>query len=290
MSESSTLPVAAEVPAGETAELLLKAIRSADEPLSLAQIVKSLPRAVRPSEERASAVIGEQIERGNVFEYPPLRGHQQYWCQPRAELARRQLLRKVERGPLTQAEVLGTVRKLTLLRGMKESDLKEILAELQGQGLIHKLPSYLGGRTPLFSSAPANPVDYVKDALQKLSKKLGVAEQEFLDRYLPSAAPGPSEPAEEFRAEQDDRILEAMRELDPGVDQGSMILIADLRRQLSANFPGDEFDSALLDESAAGRVCLHPTDRAALLPEEEQRALLRDENGVAYNTVTLRTS
>ena len=87
----------------------------------------------------------------------------------------------------------------------------------------------------------------------------------------------------------DERMLEAMLDLNPRVASGDLVSIVALRRQLETALPGSEFDREVLRESAAGRLSLHRFDRPALISEAERSQLLCDERGHYYNAVSLRS-
>lgn len=293
MSELATLPAASTTDLSEIAELFRKVMHQAEKPLGVRQILNELPKAVRPSEAIAESVIASEVSANRVHKFALPDGKVQFWVQPASYYARQQLLRHLERGPRSQSKLLGDVGGLVLLKSFPKAELKRVFESLQREGLAHKLPPYVGARTALFSASQADPADYLSDALQKLSKKLGISVQQILKSHAPespvelSDAPAEVLPDAEEVTGPDERIIEAMKELDPRVMSGGMVSIADLRRQLDANLSGTEFDSALFTEAAAGRVAVHRFDRPGILSESELSVLLRDAQGNYYNTVSL---
>lgn len=292
MSNSTAVTSAESTFHEEHASLILKALQSVDDPQSLSQILKLIPKAASPPAKEAIAAIEHLVRSGTVHAYPEVRGKPLYWHRSPKELARRQLIRRAERGPLLQSEIIGAVSRLKTLQELSKNQVCSLFSELVNEGRIYKLPPYLGARTPLYSVSPVEPGDYLRDALKKLSAKLGVSERMLLESYLPaefSLRQDEQVPASGAGAAEDHRILEAMR--DPSLDprQEGMITIAKLRNALSLHLEGEEFDRAILRESAAGRIALHRFDRAMHLSEEErQRNLVRDADGNYYNCVSIR--
>lgn len=274
----------------EQGSLLRKALAGFDRPKSLSQILAAIPKAVRPTEGDATVVIRQEVQSGRLFEFPSVNGKAQFWCHGPSEYARRSLHQNLERGAKRQSDVIRDVKNLTLLRTMSKAEIERIFASMLQEGVIYKWPSLLGAKSHLFGVTQAEPAEYLKDALSKLSKKLNLSEAELIRCYtLTSDSTNAPETEGPTPAQiHDDRVMEAMRELDPNVDTGAMISIADLRDALAMQFTEEEFNQALLAESAAGRIALHPFDRPFLVSETERNTLLCDGNDNYYNTVSLR--
>lgn len=349
-----------------TADMILKVLDQSDKPQSIVQILKQIPSAVRPSPEVAEQVLQNEQSRQRVFQFPPKRGRVQYWTQSQAEYASGCFQRYLNRGPQSKSELLGSVKNLAALKGFGQPALTKVFDRLLDQGVIRKVPSYLGSRVTLFSLHPADPSDYLRHAISRLSERLGLSEKTLLrqatslfehlldidaDDQPPEREPSPeresstatsaatlsstspvsfassapregsgavhsrsvpyyettsraeSATAESAAAESesvesesvesgttvdpDERLLEAMKNLNPAVETGDMVLISELRRELDAHMPGTDFDEAILSAVARRRVAIHRFDRPHLVPDHERAQMLRDASGNYYNTVSV---
>ena len=137
--------------------------------------------------------------------------------------------------------------------------------------------------------------------MQKVAKTLGAsfedvlksavsfASRELQDIELDKRQLNISEPVVDVAASvsQDERLLEAMRTVNPRVDDGDAVLISTLRKELDAHMPGSDFDLAVLDAVTRRRFAIHRFDRPNLISDEERRELIRDNEGHFYNTISL---
>jgi hypothetical protein len=78
-------------------------------------------------------------------------------------------------------------------------------------------------------------------------------------------------------AEQEQQIMDAMRDLEPGVASGALVSITALRRTLSSRFTDKKsFDQALLRLSNRLKISLHRHDFPSSLSDVEREALVTD--------------
>ncbi len=304
MPSSTMIPKAAVSP--EITDLLHRALQQFDGPQSASKIVGQLPKASRPKPAGADELLQQEVAGGRLWQYPDVRKKPQFWIQSPVEFAQTCLRRELQSGPKSEKVVVTAVTKKKTLAALSAAQVQQLLSEMLRTGEAHICPPLVGVKqtktTPrLISFFKPDPADYVKDALQKVSVTLGASIEEvlkstiaFASRELqelaldkqqlnvPSAAPDVS-----ASASQDERLLEAMRAINPRIDSGDMVDIATLRKELDAHMPGSDFDAAVLDAVYRRRFAIHRFDRPELISQEQRDQMLRDEEGHYHNTISL---
>jgi hypothetical protein len=216
------------------------------------------------------------------------------------------LIRELQTGPKPETDIIKSVSKLKTLAAVPATAIERMLSEMLQAGEAHVCPPRFGAKkskTPsrMVSFFKPDPSDYLRDALQSVAETLGNAFEDIL-RAAASFARSELQEIEKDKhgrnlshsteevpaaATQDERLLEAMRTVNPRVDQGDMVDIASLRREVDAHLPGTDFDAAVLDAVYRQRLAIHRYDRPQLITPEERALLLRDEEGNFYNTISL---
>lgn len=166
--------------------------------------------------------------------------------------------------------------------------VQQMLSEMLRTGEANVCPPLVGVKQTkasprVVSFFKPDTADYVKDALQKVAATLGTsfkdvlksavefANRELEEIELDKEDRNLSRPATSVSASasQDERLFEAMRTVNPRVDDGDALLISKLRKELDAHMPGKDFDQAVLDAVYRRRFAIHRYDRPNLISAEE---------------------
>ncbi len=285
--------------ANEGEDSLIRVIDHADQPIDLKQILQGFTSANRPAKDVALQRLRQLVEQGRLFEYPAMRGNACFLAPAARRVCEAMLAQRAARRPESKATILREVGKLALVKSVTKAELERQFKSLLQESCIRENPPLLGTRTPLYSHEPPRASEYVADALARLAKKLNRPVQGLFAAYQaeyqhvihanewsidtterhatiaqePVAAPEQTDLI-------DERVVEAMLELNPHVSSGDLVSIAALRRQLETALPGSEFDRAVLRESAAGRLSLHRFDRPALITDANDRSCCATNKGI----------
>lgn len=302
MPSSVTIP---EPPAhAEIADLLHRALQQFDGPQTAAKILSKLPKASRPKPTVADDVLLQEVAAGSLWQYPDVRKKPQFWIKSPVEFARICLVRALQSGPQSEKAALKSVTKQKTLAAVPTAAIQKMLSDMLKNGEAHVCPPLVGVKRTktsptIVSFFKPDPADYVKDALQKVASTLGTtledvlkatiefAGRELKDIKLDRQEPVTAHAATVASALQDERLLEAMRAVNPRVDDGDMVLLADLRKKLDAHLPGSDFDHAVLDAVQRRRFAIHRFDRPNLISAEERAQMIHDGEGNYHNTISL---
>lgn len=293
----------------ETAELLLRVLSQSDSPISVAQVLKLIPKSVKIKPDVCEQILLHEAAQKRIFEYPKVRNKPQFAVRSPEEFARVLILRKLGGCALTQTEALKAVSGKAF-EGLTKRDREQIFSNLIAEEFVFECPQFIGERKstrPKYSSRQPDPAEYLKDAIRKVAATLGLTPDEAFKsalicaerelRELEDDRVGDHQPVGDHQslvaepatdtAAQDERLLEAMRMINPKVDSGDMVDITHLRKELDAHMPGSDFDQAVLDAVYRRRFAIHRFDRPDLISVEQRALLLRDEQGQYYNTISL---
>ncbi len=290
----------------ESVELLHRALRQLDGPQPASTILKQLPRASCPEADVAEELLKQEVEAGRLWQYPDVKKKPQFWIQSPTEFARACLIRELQSGPKLETDIIKSVTKLKTLAAVPATAIERMLSEMLQAGEAHVCPPRMGAKRPktpsrMVSFFKPDPSDYLRDALRSVAETLGspfedilrstvlfaqheLQELELEKRDLDVTRPATSNPA---AVTQDERLLEAMRAVNPRVDDGDALLISALRKELDAHLPGKDFDLAVLDAVYRRRFAIHRYDRPNLISEDERSQMIRDDEGHYYNTISL---
>lgn len=293
----------------ESVELLHRALRQLDGPQSISIILKQLPKASCPETDVAEELLKQEVEAGRLWRYPDARKKPQFWIQSPTEFARACLIRELQSGPKPETDIIKSVAKLKTLAAVPATAIERMLSEMLQTGEAHVCPPRMGAKKSktsarLVSFFKPDPSDYLRDAIRSVAETLGspfevilrstisfaqrelqeLQELEVEKRDLNVTRPATKIPA---AATQDERLLEAMRAVNPRVDDGDALLISSLRKELDAHLPGKDFDLAVLDAVYRRRFAIHRYDRPNMISEDERSQMIRDNEGHYYNTISL---
>lgn len=184
--------------------------------------------------------------------------------------------------PRTEAEVQKAVGKVA--KGAVSRALHALLAS----GRVHRHPAL--GKKARYGARPASAVDYVGPVLARALAELealGFTEPEI--RRAMAAQLGSAHPVAS-PADDSERILAAMVELNPKVREGDVIYVPHLRTALAAALPDKAgFDRAMLGLLVRDRITMHSHPAPAQLPEAEREAMVPDGRGSYYMVAGLRS-
>ncbi len=290
----------------EGIELLHRALQQFDGPQVTAKILKQLPKASCPDTDVAEELLKQEVAQGKLWQYPDVKKKPQFWTQAPIEFARVCLIRELQGGPKSEADVIKSVSKLKTLASVPAAVVEMMLSEMLQTGEAHVCPPRIGVKqskaaSRMVSFFKPDLSDYLRDALKNVAETLGTPFEDILRSTVSFANlelheieadkqdrnSSRSTERVSAAATQDERLLEAMRTVNPRVDQGDMVDIASLRRELDAHLPGSDFDAAVLDAVYRQRFAIHRYDRPQLITPDERALLLRDEEGNFYNTISL---
>ena len=302
MPTSTMIP---EAPSDIT-DLLHRALQTFDSPQGASKILSKLPKSSRPKPSVADELLQQEVAAGRLWQYPDVRKKPQFWIQSPVELARICLIRELQGGPRSEKAVVTAIKKKKTLAAVTATDVQRMLSEMLQTSNAYLCPPLVGVKQTkssprIVSFFKPDPADYVKDALQKVATTLGASFREVLQSAVSFASRELQEleldnqqrnvshtaPDVSASASQDERLLEAMRAMNPQIDSGGMVDIATLRKKLDAHMPGEDFDSAVLDAVYRQRLAIHRFDRPDLILPVERDQMLRNEEGHFYNTISL---
>lgn len=290
----------------ESVELLHRALRQFDGPQPTSAILKQLPKASCPEADVAEELLKQEVEAGRLWQYPDVKKKPQFWIQSPTEFARACLIRELQSGPKPETDIIKSVTKLKTLAAVPATAIERMLSEMLQAGEAHVCPPRMGAKKPktpskMLSFFKPDPSAYLRDALKSVAETLGTpfedvlrstisfAQRELQELELEKRDLNVTRPATKIpaAATQDERLLEAMRAVNPRVDDGDALLISALRRELDAHLPGKDFDLAVLDAVYRRRFAIHRYDRPNMISEDERSQMIRDNEGHYYNTISL---
>lgn len=290
----------------ESVELLHRALRQLDGPQPTSTILKQLSKASCPEADLAEELLKQEVEAGRLWQYPDVKKKPQFWTQSPVEFARACLIRELQSGPKPETDIIKSVAKLKTLATVPATAIERMLSEMLQAGEAHVCPPRKGAKKPktpsrMMSFFKPDPSDYLRDALKSVAETLGTpledilrstvsfAQRELQELQLEKHDLNVTRAATKIpaTATQDERLLEAMRAVNPRVDDGDMVLLADLRKKLDAHLPGSDFDHAVLDAVQRRRFAIHRFDRPNLISAEERAQMIHDGEGNYHNTISL---
>ncbi len=273
-------------PDAEVVARLREVLATADEPLAASKLARGLKGPQRRSEQEVIALLDREAAEERVFRFAPSRGSSpRYGVRPRADYMRR----VVEQAAAKKAKSLVELGKALTkaFKDLPESEPGEVLVQLLRERRMFRLPPQGSGRTPRYSTHPAEPVEYVAKPAAEFRKRIDKIARDLAECGVPAEATWravweqcglghatrPLETGatggatEEFDA-RFDAVFEA---LDRQKGRHNLVSLVDLRRALNG-VTRAEFDRALHALRRAGRYGLsaaesvhgiQPEDRAA---------------------------
>ncbi len=287
-------------------EILLKALRRAEEPITAKKLLDGLTGPYRAAPETIENHLSELVSSGKAFTFEPyVSKAPRYWSHDQEHYARQLVLKNVSRHPMSWSEVKKALKNP--LKGFPDARLSKLQKEMLDGGVLHELPFFVGARTQRFSNYPPDPAHYIEDALVKIRKKLakfGITASDVNNAALGLLAPRDEPDTHELAEETpvpaavephpdeeslESRILERMVHTVPAAANGALVSLRDLWRSMDfQNVDKSSFDQAVLRLADQGKVALHRHDFPAGLSTEDRAELVTDATGDFYVGIALR--
>jgi hypothetical protein len=259
----------AEISPAELDDLIVKA--ATPSALAATPLRSAIPRPYRPrKKDEWPNVLMRLVSQGRLHKWKGGR----YATVPYEAFARERVRAALADGPRSKAE-------LEKSSGVSPSALGPLLAKMKAAGELH---AHTQRR---YGSRPAEDLEYVLLAdIEKLIRshvRRGVAAEVVrvaIARWAGRGAPG---------APSDSAILDAMRQLNPRVEQGDLVYLPHLRTALKDRFPDKvSFDRAVLALTEQRRVQLQSHPVPAQIKPAERESMIEDGSGSYYILIGLR--
>jgi hypothetical protein len=280
----------------EEADLVIRVLQQAEQPLNLSLFLKSLPQWGRSREKQLRKHLDALVKEGRVRAHGVSR--RVYWLPEMEEIAAARVIEALGNSPLTAKKL--EIKFKSILVGWPVAKRNELLKRLEKEKRLYKVPA-LKGSGNLFSGQPAQPTTYLQKPIQtlaselrKLQKKLekaGVTADQFFasaqaiwQNSLPGVtieSPPPASPEQ--------LILDGMKRLENEAGNGALVSVRELRRALAAQIPDKSgFDRVVLKLADEDRVVLHRHVFPASLSPEERESMVTDEHGNFFVGIAFR--
>jgi hypothetical protein len=272
-------------------EVVLKTLRQADEPLTVAKLSEKLPPgSYKLSQSRLEFLLEEQVSLQRVHRFEPYRGKSpRYWTNDVEHYARESTMNLLrERGPLTLGRLWEALK--SRLKDYSKSRQQHLVKKLVQEKQISEWPPSLGGRTKLFDARPPDPRYYLDDAISKISKKLGLPREEVTEATREIWSQGqPAAPIPALsKVDLGQLILQRMVRIEPAAAAGALVLLCDLWKSMKQDVPDKaSFDRSVLHLAEQGRVALHHHDFPSSLTQHERDEMVLDGR-IYYVGISLR--
>jgi hypothetical protein len=246
----------------ELETLVLDVVASEGRAVTVTEIHRAMPKALRPAAKALSGIVGALADAKRLF-----RIGRRYSAQPDRTLHAR-IVGLVQDESRTATELAKQLR-------VSSTRVREAIRELVAGGELHAHPKHRYG------AHPPTAADLLRPELARLlasAKKLGIAEADA-KRALRELLGGGAAPSA-------DAIVAAIRELHP---DGALIYLPHLRTALAASYRDKpSFDRAVLGLLARGTIQLQSHPTPSLLGAAERDAMIEDGRGGYYSAIGLR--
>jgi hypothetical protein len=254
---------------------------------SVVATASKIKTSLRLPLDMVEPALNELVDRDRLYLWQP--GKTTYFClSSPVKTAREAILNALAAGPLTEKELVASVRKK--LPGYQVMDLKEHLSYSKQ---VYQYPKY--GKVKIrYGLQPPEPGPYLGKAVQEITNVQRLlapfqtsleAIHDALGREL-GMEPEKKAPSRERAWEVSDfrdvepLILKGITRLQPPGQRRALVSIRELRR--SVGLAKSVFDGIVLSLAIQGRVALHHHDFPSSLSPEEREELVRDEQGIYY--------
>ncbi len=292
--------------------VVLKIVQRAKEPVTIDNIQKELPGPFKIDVSSLTAVLDEQVQGGQVYEWMAKRPHRRFWnCDPES-YAREKLLEILSHQALTLREMEDALqRRMFGCSKTKVGEFrKRLLNSFVKDGLVLKHPLQPRKRAYRYGVKPPDPEPYLGKAakefetiynnkLKKVRISLEAALEAFRGLLLPDAethvtvvkeeAPDQAPPSPPPTPSQDFQklILDKIIEIEPGARQQNLVSIRNLRAAIG--WAKDVFDETILGLAGEGKIFLHRHVYPWEMTDEEREQMVKDGQGNYYMGLVLRS-
>lgn len=248
----------------ELETLVLDVVAAGRRPLTVREIHRSIPRALRPATKALTAVVTAMADAKRLF-----RVGRRYATEPDRTLH----ARIVE---LTATRAFTATELAKQLRA-PAARVREAIRELVASGELHPFPKQQ--RVIRYAAHPPTAADLLAPELERLlaaAKKLDISEAAARAALRQLLGSTPST----------DPIVDAIRELTP---DGALVYLPHLRTAVAASFDDKPtFDRAVLGLLARGTIQLQSHPTPSLLGAAERDAMIEDGRGGYFSAIGLR--
>ncbi len=255
-----------EISPAELETLVLDVIASEGRAVTVTEIHRGMPKALRPAAKALTGVVAALAEAKRLF-----RIGRRYSAQPDRTLHERIV-------GLTDAEALTATELAKKLRA-PATRVREAIRELVESGELHAYPKQQ--RVIRYAAHAPIPADLLRPELALLlasAKKLGIGEAEAKSA-LRELLGGGAAPAT-------DPIVDTIRELEP---DGGLVYLPHLRTALVSTYKDKpSFDRAVLGLLSRGAIQLQSHPTPSLLGAAERDAMIEDGRGGWFSAIGLR--
>jgi predicted transcriptional regulator len=247
--------------ASELETLVLDVVAAGARPLTVTDIHRSMPKALRPAAKALTAVVARLADAQRLF-----RVGRRYSAEPDRSL-HDQILRATHDRARSAAELAKELRA-------SATRIREAVRELVESGALQAHPKH--------RYAPHAPTtaDLLRPELERLfaaAKKRGINEADAT-RALRELLGG--------SRSSGDAIVDTIRDLEPN---GALVYLPHLRTALSSSYRDKpSFDRAVLGLLARGTIQLQSHPTPSLLGPAERDAMIEDGRGGYFSAIGLR--
>jgi hypothetical protein len=254
-----------QISSEELETLILDVIASEGRAVTVTEIHRGMPKALRPAAKAVSGVVAALADAKRLF-----RIGRRYSAQPDRSL-HEHIVRLTNEAALTATEIAKQLRT-------PATRVREAIHELVESGELHAFPKQL--RVIRYAAHPPSPADLLRPELDRLlasAAKLGIGEADAkraLRDLLGSAVPA------------SDPIIATIRELNP---DGALVYLPHLRTALASSYQDkSSFERAVLGLLARGTIQLQSHPTPSLLGAAEREAMIEDGRGGYFSAIGLR--
>jgi hypothetical protein len=254
-----------QLSSAELETLVLDVLAAERRPVTVTEIHRAMPKALRPAAKTVGVVAAALAEAKRLF-----RIGRRYSAQPDRSV-HEGIVRLTQDGALTAAELAKQLR-------VPATRVREAIHELLAGGELHAYPKQQ--RVIRYAAHPPTPADLLRPELARLlesAAKLGIgdaAAKRALRQLLGDAAPATAD------------IVATIRELEP---DGALVYLPHLRTALASTYTDKtSFDRAVLGLLARGTVQLQSHPTPSLLGAAEREAMIEDGRGGYFTAIGVR--
>lgn len=247
----------------ELETLVLDVLTSLGRPVTVTEIHRAMPKALRPATKALTGIVAAMAETKRLF-----RTGRRYSAQPDRSL-HEDILRATSDEARSATELAKTLRT-------SSSRVREAIRELVASGELHAYPKQ--HRVVRYAPHPPSPADLLRPELTRLfaaASKLGIDESAARLALRQLLGGTTSDP-----------IVEAVRELGP---DGALVYLPHLRTAVASTYQDKpSFDRAVLGLLARGVIQLQSHPTPSMLGAAERGAMIEDGRGGYYSAIGLR--
>jgi hypothetical protein len=256
-----------QISPAELETLVLDVVAAEGRAVTVTEIHRSMPRALRPAAKAVTGVVTALADAKRLF-----RIGRRYSAQPDRTLHER-IVRATTDQARTAAEIARQLRTTA-------TRVRDAIRDLVAVGELHAYPKQQ--RVIRYGAHPPTTADLLRPELARLldsAKKLGIAEADAKNALRELLGGGSADPIV-------DPIVATIRELNP---DGTLIYLPHLRSALASSYKDKpSFDRAVLGLLARGTIQLQSHPTPSLLGAAERDAMIEDGRGGYFSAIGLR--